>query len=77
MQKVQDSLAERSKEQFKDCSRVLIFDSNLSTLYSTFQVSQADLLPLTDVFLDRDDAIRNGLTIDGIRYEASVLLLKI
>ena len=133
MQKVNETLAERSQEQLKDCSRVLIFDSNLSTLYSTYQVekkaaflnfslifrivlliscqhlwacfafttstwvhheqwiyhqklktdldawypslqaSQSELLPLTEVFLDRDDAIRNGLIIDGTRYEACLL----
>lgn len=38
------------------------------------QVPQSELSPLTNVFGDRDDAIRSGLTIDGKRYEASMQL---
>lgn len=69
MQKSKSTLAERTKEQFIDCSRVLIFDESLSTLYSSFEVPQSELSPLTKIFGDRDHAIRSGLTIDGNRYE--------
>jgi hypothetical protein len=31
-------LPQRAKEQFVECSRVLIFDENLTTLYSTYEV---------------------------------------
>ena len=31
-------LSQRAKEQFVDCSRVVIFDDKLQTLYSTYEV---------------------------------------
>ena len=45
------------------------------------QVQQAELQPLTALFGDREQAIRNGIKIDGKRYEvthsfhASMMLL--
>ncbi|CAL8463478.1 g3012 [Coccomyxa elongata] len=69
MQNSSTFLAERAKEQFRDCSRVLIFDESLAILYSSFEVPQSELSPLTKVFGDRDAAIRSGLAIDGKRYE--------
>lgn len=33
------------------------------------QVQQADLEPLTKVFGDREQAIRNGMSIQGKRFE--------
>ena len=41
MQNSSSILAERAKEQLRDCSRVLMFDESLSILYSTFEVSCA------------------------------------
>ena len=34
-------LPQRAKEQFVDCSRVLIFDDNLQTLYATYEVCRS------------------------------------
>ena len=31
-------VSQRAKEQFVDCSRVVIFDDKLQTLYSTYEV---------------------------------------
>ena len=35
------------------------------------QVQQAELQPLTALFGDREQAIRNGIKIDGKRYEVT------
>ena len=35
------------------------------------QVQQAELQPLTALFGDREQAIRNGMRIDGKRYEVA------
>ena len=35
------------------------------------QVQQAELQPLTALFGDREQAIRNGMKIDGKRYEVT------
>ena len=44
----------------------------LITLSYELQVQQAELEPLTKVFGDREQAVRNGMSIQGRRYEVSI-----
>lgn len=64
-----DKLAGAVKQTLRDSSRALVFDDKDAILYSSFEANLKELSQLRSTFDDRDSAIRNGLTVQGKRYE--------
>mmetsp|Transcript_4511 Transcript_4511/g.7631 ORF Transcript_4511/g.7631 Transcript_4511/m.7631 type:complete len:165 (+) Transcript_4511:89-583(+) len=66
------ALTEVACSALKDASRILLFDDAgtvLASWPSTFQVKPAELKPLSQLFVDRDEAIKHGITMQDVRYE--------
>mmetsp|Transcript_4327 Transcript_4327/g.12471 ORF Transcript_4327/g.12471 Transcript_4327/m.12471 type:complete len:139 (-) Transcript_4327:341-757(-) len=69
-QPASQDLANAATEALHGSSGVVIFDGTGRILHTTFQsLPSSDLTSLTASFGDRDEAIRNGLHLQGRRYE--------
>ncbi|WIA18377.1 hypothetical protein OEZ85_009839 [Tetradesmus obliquus] len=62
-------LSSIAKDTLRDCAKYVLFDKSGAVLAANYQPQPAELQSLSKVLDDRDSAIKNGMTIDGQRYE--------
>jgi len=74
--RVQSALARAASAWFPESSKVVIFDvdGNIEYIYNC-HVETAELISLTKAFSSRENAIANGLMIEGKRFEVGYAVL--
>lgn len=63
------ALAAVASRALRDASSYVFFDERGQVLASNAPVNTADLAMLAAVMDDRDEAVRRGMTLGGVRYE--------
>mmetsp|Transcript_462 Transcript_462/g.959 ORF Transcript_462/g.959 Transcript_462/m.959 type:complete len:138 (-) Transcript_462:539-952(-) len=63
------AIEEAAKVDLKDAAKFVFFDEKGTIFASNFKVNPAEFKALSAVCGDRDDAIKHGMIISGIRFE--------